>query len=249
MRRLVIAAAALALLGFAPAAGASERSDPAPGASSASAAEVVLTGCEKATVDEDGAADFEARMERVSGAARMQIRFRLQVQRKRRWVRVPAEGFDEWVTSDAGVARYVYDKRVEGLLAPGAYRVMVRFRWLDDDGHSVDRARDYSGVCRQPDPRPNLLVVAVRAARNGYVAQVRNNGRGPAGPFTIALTSGGRPMGSAAVPALPAHQVRFVPIRGPMCAAGSELVAEIDPDQAVDEHAEDDNVLTLPCPV
>ena len=28
-------------------------------------------------------------------------------------------------------SRYVYTKRVENLLAPGAYRVAVRFRWLD----------------------------------------------------------------------------------------------------------------------
>jgi CARDB len=234
MRRLVIAAAALALLAFAPAAGA---------------AEAVLTGCERATLDRDGAADFEARMDRVAGTARMQARFRLQVRGKRRWARVPAPGFDEWVTSDPGVARYVYGKRVEGLLAPGAYRVQVRFRWLDAEGHTIESERDNSGVCRQPDPRPNLTVIGLRPTRAGYVAQVLNNGRSPAVDFTLALAVGGEPAGSVDVSGVPAHQSRFIPIQGPACAPGMEIVVEADLGQAVAESAEDDNVLRRTCPL
>jgi CARDB len=234
MRRLVTVAAALALLAFAPAAGA---------------AEAVLTGCERATVDSDGAADFEARMDRVSGTARMQVRFRLQARNsKRRWARVPAPGFDEWVTSDPGVARYVYGKRVEGLIAPGAYRVQVRFRWLDAEGHTIESERDNSGVCRQPDPRPNLTLIGLRTTRTGYLAQVANSGRSPAVDFTLALTVGGQPAGTVAVTGVPAHQSRFIPIPGPACAPGGEVVVEADSGQAVAESAEDDNVLARTCP-
>jgi hypothetical protein len=233
MRRLVIAAAAFSLLAFAP---------------SAAAAEAVLTGCERATVDRDGAADFEARMDRVAGTARMQVRFRLQVRSKRRWVRVPAPGFDAWVTSDPGVARYVYGKRVEGLLAPGAYRVQVRFRWLDADGHAIDSERDNSGVCRQPDPRPNLTLIGLRATRSGYLAQVANSGRSPAVDFSLALTVGGEPAGSVEVSGVPAHQSRLIPIPGPACAPGGEVVVEADSGQTVAETAEDDNVLRRLCP-
>jgi hypothetical protein len=253
MRRLVIAATAFALLGFAPSAtgpeaAASEAEPTRAAGAAASGAEAVLTGCERATVDRDGAADFEARMDRVAGAARMQVRFRLQVRSKRRWVRVPAPGFDQWVTSDPGVARYVYGKRVEGLLAPGAYRVQVRFRWLDADGHAIESERDNSGVCRQPDPRPNLTLIGLRATRAGYIAQVLNNGRSPALDFSLALAVGGEPAGSVEVSGVPAHQSRFIAIPGPACAPGAEVVVEADPGQAVAEAAEDDNVLRRVCP-
>ncbi len=75
-------------------------------------------------------------MRTVRGAARMQMRFTLQARTPdtTRWSAVAAPGFGTWVSSAPGTSRYVYTKRVEGLLAPASYRVQLRFRWLSDAG-------------------------------------------------------------------------------------------------------------------
>jgi hypothetical protein len=75
-------------------------------------------------------ARFEADMRAIPGAARLQLRFTLQIRDDATWARVPAPTFDVWTTAALGRTRYVYDKRVSNL-QPGAYRALVRFRWRD----------------------------------------------------------------------------------------------------------------------
>jgi hypothetical protein len=134
---------------------APEARSPAAAASPARApAAARLTLCDR----EERAAEFEARMDAIAGAARLQLRFRLQVASPGapRWAPVVAPGFGTWQTADRGVRRYVYTRRVEGL-APGArYRVVVAFRWLDASGERVARARRVTRACRQPPRRPPL---------------------------------------------------------------------------------------------
>src|SRR5215217_2287863 len=124
-------------------------------AAARSPAKAVLAGCEQGTGEADAAGVFEGQMRTIQGAARMQMRFSLQVRTpdRPRWTTVQVPGFGPWATSAAGTARYVYTKRVEGLLAPASYRVRVRFRWLDAGGIMLQRAKAYSPTCRQPDPR------------------------------------------------------------------------------------------------
>ena len=113
---------------------------PAEGAADAprSASKALLSACERGTDQLDRAAVFEGRMRTIAGASRMQMRFTLQARTPDtvRWSAVTAPGFGSWVSSAAGTSRYVYTKRVESLLAPAAYRVLLRFRWTGPGGPS-----------------------------------------------------------------------------------------------------------------
>jgi hypothetical protein len=219
-----------------------------------SARAVALTACERG--DGDGAATFEARMRSLPHTVRMQLRFTLQARTpdRPRYAAISAPGFGGWVGAAPGTARYVFTKRVENLLAPASYRVRVRFRWLDAAGNTVQRAKQYSPACRQPDPRPNLSVGSVGVqtvadpARRRYVAFVRNTGRGIADPSSLELSAGGALLGALPVDELAPGQGMLVSIEGPACAPGDQIVADADADEAVDESDEADNRFSRSCP-
>ena len=126
---------------------------------------VKLIGCESSLDPAGRAATFEGRMRTKKSARRLQMRFTLQTRTREepRWRTLPAAGFGKWLTSDPGVGRYVYTKRVVSLAAPGWYRTTVRFRWLDADGDRVASSRSTSPTCRQSDLRPNLRPLGVEA--------------------------------------------------------------------------------------
>ncbi len=194
-------------------------------------------------------------MRTVPGATRMQMRFRLQVRtpERDRWTAIAAPGFGGWVTSAAGTSRYVYTKRVENMVGPGAYRVQIRFRWLDPTGAIVASSRSYSRRCRQPDPRANLVVEVIGvepgadASRRSYVVLLRNTGRSDADPSALTLRVGLAPLPAAPVAALAAGEYTLVTFDGPACAAGGGLVAAADADEVVDERSERDNRFKAPC--
>src|SRR5687768_1065893 len=99
-------------------------------------AAVRVADCVSALETSERHATFAGDMRAVPGTARMQMRFTLMARINRRdgWARVAGGRLGTWVTSYPGKVRYVYDKRVAGLLAPADYRVRVRFRWVDADG-------------------------------------------------------------------------------------------------------------------
>jgi hypothetical protein len=229
---------------------------PAAAASAAVPPKVRLTACAPALEQGDRFAVFEGRMRSVKGTARMQMRFALEVRNPDtpRWHAVATPGFGRWVSSDPGVSRYVYTKRVENLVAPASYRAAVRFRWVDARGHRIASQRVVSPASVQPDLRPNLLPldILVKPApgpkRSRYAIPVVNRGRSASGPFDLALTVGGEALPLQAVEDLAAGERRVVSIDGPTCEPGSELTVVVDPSGAVDERIEADNRLTLPCP-
>jgi hypothetical protein len=226
------------------------------GAQAPPPAKAVLAACDRGLAEEQRNAVFEGRMGALAGAERMQMRFTLQVQLpgKARWSAVAAPGWGGWVTADPGVARYVYAKRVERLAAPAAYRVVVRFRWLDAAGGTVARSRSISRACRQPDPRPDLEVRSVNVtetadpARRSYLVRVRNTGRGAAPPSAVSLSAGGVAMAPGEAPALAPGRSALVAFEGPACAPGEALEAVADAGDDVDERDEDGNALGVPCP-
>jgi CARDB len=219
-------------------------------------ARAVLVACERGVEESERAAVFEGRMSALPGTARLQMRFALQTRGLEggRWSAVAAPGWDAWVTSDPGRQRYVYTKRVERLPAPGEYRTVVRFRWLDREGAVLARSRAASRACRQPDPRPDLDVRDVTVAeaatpgRVSYLALVRNTGRGAAPRTAVRLTVAGRALAAAEAPELGPGRTALVAFEGPVCPAGASLVAVADAGDDVEERDEADNVLTLPCP-
>jgi CARDB protein len=240
--RALILALAIALAAAVPAPAAAAHDHPP--------ARAVLAGCTHATAHADGTGIFEGQMRSLKGAVRMQMRFLLQTRTpgRQKWTSVAARGFGTWVTADAGTARYVYTKRVEGLLAPGGYRTVVRFRWLRADGTVRATWRDASRPCKQPDPRPNLELVAIAVPQPGrYLVTVANSGRGAVGPFAVAITVGGELQRLVGSVGLDPGAETVVELSGRECAAGAQLVAEVDPDAAVDEPDEGDNLLTRAC--
>jgi hypothetical protein len=229
----------------------------APAAASARPpGKALLVGCERSVELTQRAGVFEGQMRAVPGAARMQMRFKLQVRTpgRDRWTTVAAPGFGTWLSSANGTARYVYTKRVENLFAPASYRVQIRFRWLDASGATIGSGRAYSRRCSQPDPRANLVVQAIGveegadAASRSYVVLVRNTGRSDAPPSTLALSVDGRPLPTASVAALAPSEYVLVTVQGPACAEGAPLVARADADGSVGERSESDNRFSLPCP-
>jgi hypothetical protein len=220
-------------------------------AARAKAPQAVLVTCDRSV----RAAAFEGRMDAADGAARMQMRFRLQATQPgdAGWHRVAVPGFGAWATAGAGRPRYVFTRRVEQLLGPASYRVQVRFRWLAADGGTVATASATSRPCRQPDPRPDLSVTAidVRPASAGsarYVVTVRNAGRSTAAASTVVLELGaGAPL-TAGLAALGPGARATVAFTAPACDAGIAVVATADAADVVDERDEEDDVLTVTCP-
>jgi hypothetical protein len=244
MRGIVITTALLALALAAPAGAA------------AATGSARLLACESALDPGDRHVAFEGRMRTVRRASRLQMRFTLQSRAKRqgRWRAVPAPGFGRWLTSDPGVGRYVYTKRVVALLAPATYRTIVRFRWLGPDGRRVAADRATSPSCRQADLRPDLRPLGIEAQPGAdaeharYLVPVENRGRTAAGPFDVVVSVEGSTLTPARAPELEAGESALVEVEGPPCAEGAILTVDVDPTGAVDERAEADNRLSLPCP-
>jgi hypothetical protein len=197
-------------------------------------------------------ASFDGRMDQIEGGARMSMRFLLQVRRPGgHWHRVHVAGFSAWHTSDPGPSRYVYTKRLEGLVGPSSYRVIVRFRWLDADGDVMRHSQAVSRSCRMPDPRPDLRVsaIAVRPSGTHYAVTVRNAGHSTARASLLSLDLGdGGALLSVPVDSLAAREMRTVVLAGRACVPGATLTATADADGVVDEHREDNDTRVTTCP-
>ena len=212
----------------------------------AAPAKVVLTTC----APNERAAAFEARMGEVAGAARLKMRFTLQVRKRgqKAYHRLAAPGFRSWTTADPGKTSWVFTRRVEGLVGPARYRAVVRFQWLDGDGAQVAHAKRYSRACKQPDHRPNLKVKAVsHPAPHRYAALVANTGRTETGPFDLQLAVGDTLLEPVTVDSLLPGARKVVTLHGPRCAPGTSVTATADPLDVVDERSEADNAFTLLC--
>jgi hypothetical protein len=213
---------------------------------SAAPAKVVLTDC----APKQRAAEFEARMGEVDGAARLKMRFTLQVRKngQRAYHRIAAPGFRSWTTAAPGKTSWIYSRRVEALLGPARYRALVRFQWLDEADNVVARAKRYSRACRQRDHRPNLKVKSLtREGKHRYAALLVNNGLTASGPFDVQLAVGATLVEPMTVPDLEPGARKLLTLHGPNCQPGETAVATADPLDLVDERSELDNAFTLPC--
>ncbi len=206
----------------------------------ASAASVTLTACEPSA----RAAGFEARMDKIAGAARMKLRFSLEARKVGApWRRIAAPEFGGWRTADPATTRYISSRRVTALVGPSSYRAVVRFKWVDADGRTVASARLRSKACWQPDHRPNLKLRALSIeAGTHYVALVANTGHTASGVFELSLAGQ-----TLTVPDLAPGEERLVEADGPECAPGERMKAMADPLDLIDERSERDNAFTLRC--
>jgi hypothetical protein len=205
-------------------------------------ASVTLTGCKP----KERTAEFEARMDQVSGAVRMKLRYTLEARKPGRiWRRVSAPELGGWRTASAATTRYISERRVTQLVGPSYYRALVRFRWIDEDGHVVARSRSRSHSCWQPDHRPNIKLRELSFEGKGsYVALVANTGRSPTGAFDLEITG----LPAIVVPELAPGEERLIEAAGPECQPGAAVTATADPLDLVDERNEGDNAVTRRCP-
>jgi CARDB protein len=211
-------------------------------AAAAGPASVTLTAC----TPKERTAAFEARMDQISGAVRMKLRYTLEARKPGRlWRRVAAPELGSWRTASAETTRYISERRVTQLVGPSSYRALVRFRWIDADGHVVARARSRSHVCWQPDHRPNIKLRELSFEGKGsYVALVANTGRTPTGAFDLEITG----LAPIVVPELAPGEERLIEATGPECEPGAAVTATADPLNLIDERSERDNAVTRRCP-
>jgi CARDB protein len=214
-----------------------------------------LVDCATGTRTASRSATFTASMPAISGTTRMWIRFDL-LQRapgedEYSVVRVP--GWGRWERSRSDRTAFIYTKKVQGLRA-GSYRARVRFRWYADARLQRSRTRT-TRTCRQRDQRANLTAGALTVGGGlgadavTYLLDVTNEGRGAAGPFDIGVAVGDAPQPPVHLDGLAGGESRVVSITAPRCAPGSTVRFVLDPDGAVDESDEGDDVVDRPCPL
>ena len=205
-------------------------------------ATVTLTGC----TPKERTAAFEARMDQISGAVRMKLRYTLEARKPgRAWRRVAAPELGGWRAAATETTRFISERRVTQLVGPSSYRALVRFRWIDEDGDVVARARARSHSCWQPDHRPNLKLRELSFEGKGsYVALVANTGRSPTGAFDLAITG----LAPIVVAELAPGEERLIEAAGPECEPGTSVTATADPLDLIDERNERDNAVSRRCP-
>lgn len=204
----------------------------------------------------DRTAVFSGSMPTIRRAASMAMRFELYARKGETgpFARLRVPGFSSWVRSDPNVAGFVYDKRVQQLAAPSAYRVVVRFRWYDAHGRIVRRTQRTSSSCREPDLRPDLQIARLDVGPAGadgtapYAVTVRNAGLSAVGaPFATALTVGGVLQPLLRLAALDAGASTTLTFSAPACIPGQTVGVAVDADGVVDEADEADDVLRRAC--
>jgi len=241
-------AASCAGAGMAVAAPRPESPAPSSSASPRPALGARLTSCATGASETDRYAVFTGSMPSLRGARRLWMRFDLERLGTGlgSWTRLTAPTFGQWEKSRPDVSGFVYSKRVEALAAPARYRALVRFRWVDDEGHTVRRSQRVTRACVQPDPRPDLTILAVRSRRadSGPVVEitVRNTGRSDTlAPAAVGLLVGGSSQPAQTVPPLGPGATVTVTFPLPACPPGARLEAVVDPANGIAEADERDN--------
>lgn len=249
MRSLVLAAVVLAVV---PASALA-----ASGRQAAPPLRAEVSTCRTGATPAERFAVFGGSMPARRGASRMAMRFDLQIREPgdKTYRRLSAPSFGRWERSRPGRSGFIYSKRVDGLKAPARYRAVVRFRWLDADGRTVTTATRTTPSCDQPDPRPNLRLLALRAGpgpqagTTTYLLTVVNAGRGPAGAFDVtAGPDDGGPDATVTVGGMASREARVIEVVARSCAAGARVRIRLDVGAAVAESKEDDNDVRRACP-
>jgi hypothetical protein len=193
---------------------------------------------------------FEGRVVTVKRAAKMQLRFTLQVSTRDdpRWRKVDAPGWGDWITVPPSFGKYTYAKTVQDLLPPANYRAHVNFRWKDRKGRTIRSERALSPVCKQPDTRPDLVVRNLKFDSGHYVATIFNRGRDTAaGQFAVDIIVDGLPAGTIEVMGLAPQTAITTMLPTPRCVPGTPIEAVADPRSEVDEADEENDSLSAFC--
>jgi len=118
-------------------------------------ASATLTQCATATIPQtERSATFAGEMTAVPDTARMQMRIDLEerVPGELEFRTVAAKALGVWHSSAPGVKVFTHIQQVTNLSAPAVYRGIVRFRWVNADGHVIKAEELRTARCEQPAP-------------------------------------------------------------------------------------------------
>jgi hypothetical protein len=242
-RSILIAACGAVALASAP-----------PGNASAAAPIVGKTPAIKllSCIPEEHGAVYQGRMASIEGSDHMAMRYALLSQTPgKAEVRVRVPGLSRWRRSKPGVGAFAWKQELLNLAVGATYRVQVDFRWYDAAGTVVRTTRRRSTTCRQFSDLPNLRVQLMGAGTTTtdgiarYRVRVDNGGAVTAYGAAVRLSVDGAVAQSQTLGALAAGESRTVSILGPVC--GRWVEAAVDPDNAIVEVSESDNMHSLAC--
>ena len=188
----------------------------------------------------------------LAAADRMAMRFTLlQHAEQESFAPVRAPGLGRWRKSKHAVGGFGYRQRVRGLADGSLYRMQVDFRWYDEQGAVIRRARRRSRICSQVGPLPNLRVKTIDSGPTPIAGvrryEVRAANRGPAAArmVDVAFEVDGSAVDTQTLAVLDPDQTQVLTFRGPACETGVKAI--VDPSGTVRETAEHDNVQALSC--
>ena len=203
-----------------------------------------------------------ATMRPVTGTMQLAVSFRLLTRPvgTRTWTAIVAPGLGTWVspTDPTTLGQrpgdvWTVSHPVSDLTGPAAYRFSVVFRWLGSDGRILEQQKLTSGVCQQPELRPNLVVgtVSVMASPAGrsrriYAATISNTGLTAASGVPVQLAVGEAVMRQT-IKRIAAHASRVVKFTGPACNAATPATVTVDPDDRIDVSSRAGAVANVTC--
>lgn len=201
---------------------------------------------------------FAASMPALPGSpagSRMAMKFELQQRGGGRpWL--PVDGipsFDQWEQSQPGRPGFVVTKKVKGLPVGGAFRAVVRFRWLDPKGVVVKVAKRITANCKQPDTRPDLVPSAPQIVKGSrpdlvvYKVLVTNAGKGRAIGTSVSVEVNGTVQPVQRIDPLSVNGSLVVTFQALPCVSGSIVRFRVDAADELTEVNERNNVLERRC--
>jgi hypothetical protein len=112
----------------------------------------MLQQCVTASAQSERSAVFSGEMNAVSGSTRLMMRIDVQEQLAGETLfhAIAAPGLGVWRSSDADVRSYRFIRQVTNLSAPGFYRALVSFRWLNAKDRPIKTLAQHTPRCVQP---------------------------------------------------------------------------------------------------
>ena len=197
-------------------------------------------------------ATFYARMDTISGASKMQMRFQLmeRLGRDDTFSKIEVPALKPWRTSQAGVKRFGWKQNVDGLHLGGAYKSRVTFRWLSASGTVLDTATRDTPICRGPLPNLAIGDLTVKPGPTDdtriYRIDIQNTGKVDADDVDVQMSVDRASLDTVTINNLAAGDTRTVSFTGPVCNKGIRVF--VDPGNSIGETIEDDNSEHFACP-
>ena len=121
-------------------------------------AQAMLQQCVTAAAQSERSAVFSGEMNAIPDSTRMMMRIDVQEQLAGETLfhTIAAPALGVWRSSDADVRSYRFIRQVTNLGAPGFYRALVSFRWLNAKDHIIKTLAEHTPRCVQPVPAPAL---------------------------------------------------------------------------------------------